>query len=101
MVVAGPMVQPEPIAVSPRSVVAEAIVVSAPMVTPASTQMLSGATKVTPAWAWASRIWRWASISTVTRSARSFTPIALRTSSVTCEATVRPCSRSTVSAPGR
>ncbi len=75
--------------------------VSAPMVTPASTQIESGARKVTPASAWAVRIWRWASASTSISPARSFTPMALRTSSVTCAPTVKPFSRSTGSAPGR
>ena len=99
--VAGPTTQPAPMLVAPRSVVPEAITVSAPIATPASTQIESGARNVTPASAWAARIWRWASASTSIRPARSLTPIALRTSSVTCATTVRPRSRSTGRAPGR
>ena len=76
IVVSGPIAQPAPMRVAPRRNVEGSIVVSWPIVTPASISVLAGSTIVTPARWWASWMRRCARRGDVARSTRSLTPRA-------------------------
>ncbi len=100
-VVWGPSSQRSPTLVAPSSTVPGPMTVSRPMVTPASTLVVPGWRKVTPARACSSAMRRWAASSAFMRPARSLTPIAASESSVMWAATVPPPARITGKTPVR